>query len=173
MTSQTNEQALESAIEKHLTGTCLEELKVQGVSASQVSDRTELYRGGIGYCIGSPDDFNAKIATDEYRFWEFLETTQKEELARLQKQSGWKLRILGYLDRMIKKYGILRILRKGLDIDDVHFTLMYPLPLASSSESVKKNFERNQFSVTRQLRYSAENPYLPMRRNTKHMSDLP
>ena len=32
MTSQTNEQALESAIEKRLTGTSLEELKEQGYS---------------------------------------------------------------------------------------------------------------------------------------------
>ena len=58
---------------------------------------------------------------------------------------------------MIKKYGILRLLRKGLEVDDAHFTLLYVLPMASSSESVKKNFENNQFSVTRQLRYSISN----------------
>jgi type I restriction enzyme R subunit len=32
------------------------------------------------------------------------------------------------------------------------------LPLASSSETVKKNFESNEFSITRQLRYSIDNP---------------
>ena len=32
MHSQTNEQALEASIEKILTGTCLEEVKVQGIS---------------------------------------------------------------------------------------------------------------------------------------------
>ncbi len=50
------------------------------------------------------------------------------------------------------------LLKKGLEIDDAHFTLFYVLPLASSSEAVKKNFESNQFSVTRQLRYSIANP---------------
>jgi type I restriction enzyme, R subunit len=158
MPSQTNEQALEAAIEKRLTGTCLEELKSHVGDASMVEERSELYRGGNGYYIGSPADFNAKNAIDENRFWDFLINTQKEELAKLQKQTDWKLKILERLDRMIKKYGIIRIYRKGLDVDDAHFTLLYPLPLASSSETVKNNFESNQFSVTRQLRYSVENP---------------
>ena len=99
-----------------------------------------------------------RYAIDEYRFWDFLQTTQKEELAKLQKQSDWKLKILERLDRMIKKYGIIKMFRKGLDVDDAHFTLLYPLPLASSSDTVKKNFESNQFSVTRQVRYSIDNP---------------
>src|SRR5665213_199694 len=158
MPSQTNEQALESTIEKRLTGSCLEELKEEGIGLNMIAERVELYRAGNGYFIGSPTDFNAKIAIDEYRFWDFLQTTQKEELAKLQKQSDWKLKILERLDRMIKKYGIIRIFRKGLEVDDAHFTLLYPLPLASSSETVKNNFESNQFSVTRQVRYSLDNP---------------
>ncbi len=158
MPSQTNEQALESAIEKRLTGTCLEELVEQGINLDIASDHPEVYRSGNGYFIGSPNDFNPRYAIDEHRFWNFLETTQKKELAKLQKQSDWKLKILERLDRMIKKYGIIRLLKKGLEIDDARFTLFYVLPLASSSEQVKKNFESNQFSVTRQLRYSLVNP---------------
>jgi len=154
MSSQTNEAALEACIEKRLTGTTLEELKVD---SNTFADRNELYRGGNGYYIGYADDFNAKYAIDETRFWDFLQTTQKDELAKLQKQSDWKLKILERLDRMIKKYGILRLFRKGLEIDDAHFTIMYPMPLASSSETIKQNFDNNQFSVTRQLRYSLVN----------------
>jgi type I restriction enzyme R subunit len=154
--SKTNEQALESTIEKRLTGTCLEELKEQSIALSTLNERS-LYRAGNGYYIGVPDDFNAKYAIDETRFWNFLQTTQKDELAKLQKQSDWKLKILERLDRMIKKYGILRLFRKGLDVDDAHFTLLYPLPLASSSKTVIEHFESNQFSSTRQLRYSLTN----------------
>jgi type I restriction enzyme, R subunit len=153
MPSQTNEQALEAAIEKHLTGTCSEEMKLENAFA----DATAVYRSGVGYVVGSPQDFNAKYAIDEVRFWHFLEKTQKEELAKLQKQSDWKLKILERLDRMMKKYGILRLLRKGLEVDDAHFTLFYVLPLASSSDTIKKNFDTNMFSVTRQLRYSLTN----------------
>ena len=154
MPSQTNEQALESAIEKKLSGSCLEELKQQG----DVQERTEVYRSGNGYYMGYANDFNTKYAIDEVRFWHFLATTQAEELAKIQKQNDWKLKILDRLDRMIKKYGVVKLLRKGLDVDDAHFTLFYVLPLASSSQSVKDNFEHNEFSVTRQVRYSLTNP---------------
>ena len=58
MPSQTNEQALEASIEKRLTGSCLEELKAQSGLSNAIEERTELYRGGNGYYIGSPDDFN-------------------------------------------------------------------------------------------------------------------
>lgn len=154
MPSKTNEQALEQAIEKQLTGSSLEELKQMG----NVNERSESYRSGKGYYIGYASDFNAKYAIDEVRFWHFLETTQADELAKLQKQSDWELKIIERLDRLIKKYGLLRLLKKGLDVDDAHFTLFYVAPLASSSQSIKDNFELNEFSVTRQLRYSVSNP---------------
>ena len=157
MPSQTNEQALESAIEKHLTGSCLEELKAQQLTNANAQDTPSVYHGGKGYFMGFAHDFNTKYALDEARFWDFLEKTQKDELAKLQKQSDWKLKILERLDRMLKKYGIIRLLRKGLEVDDAHFTLLYSLPLASSSDTVKKRFDSNQFSVTRQVRYSLTN----------------
>ena len=159
MPSQTNEAALEATIEKQLTGICLEELKEQQLSLQTAQERKPLYGDvhGNGYYIGLPENFNAKYAIDELRFWDFLQSTQKEELAKLQKQTDWRLKILERLDRMVKKYGILRLFRKGLEVDDAHFTLLYPLPLASSSEVVKENFESNQFSATRQLRYSLTN----------------
>src|SRR5680860_21917 len=158
MHSQTNEQALESAIEKVLTGSCLEELKAGGTTIDSVNEEAEIYRTGKGYYIGQPANFNAKFALDEQFFWSFLQNTQKQELEKLQKQSDWKLKILNRFDRMIKKYGVLHLLRKGLEVDDAHFILFFQLPLASSSQRVKDNFESNRFSVTRQLRYSRDNP---------------
>jgi len=154
--SQTNERALEAAIEKHLTGTCLEELKATGMLGTIQEEETGRYRGGNGYYIGMPADFDAQYAIDERRFWNFLEQTQKEELDKLRKQQDWKRKVLERLDRLVKKYGILRVLRKGLEVDEAHFTLFYQLPLQSSSKSVKEKFESNQFSVTRQVRYSLE-----------------
>jgi type I restriction enzyme R subunit len=158
MTSKTNEQALEAAIEKHLTGTCLEELKGQGVANNVVNEDAALYKAGKGYYIGQPVNFNTQFAIDEQFFWSFLENTQKEELEKLQKQSDWKLKILNRFDRMIKKYGVLHLLKKGLEVDDANFTLFYQLPLASSSQTIKDRFEQNCFSITRQLRYSIDNP---------------
>jgi type I restriction enzyme R subunit len=158
MTSTTNERAFEAAIEKKLTGTCLEELKEAGIGFPLPEDRVSLYRSENGFHLGSPEYFSAPYAIDERRFWDFLETTQKEELAKLKKQPDWKRKILERLDRMIKKHGLLRIYRKGLEVDDAYFTLFYVLPLASSSDVAKERFDQNQFSVTRQVRYSEANP---------------
>lgn len=158
MYTQTNEQALEAAIEKQLTGTTLETIKAEGLTVDGVNESGEMYRAGNGYYVGQPSNFNAQFAIDELFFWQFLENTQKEELEKVQRQSDWKLKILNRLDRIIKRYGVLHILKKGLAIDDAHFTFFYVLPLASSSEAVKENFEKNIFSTTRQLRYSADNP---------------
>lgn len=161
MVSKTNEQALEAAIEKALTGTCLEELgngfNVVAEPQEIVSEPVELYRGGNGFYIGTANDYNAQYAIDELRFWHFLESTQKDELDKLKRTADWKLKIVERLDRMIKKYGLLRLLRKGLEVEDAHFTLLYQVPMASSSQAVKDNFEKNEFSVTRQVRYNAEN----------------
>ena len=158
MHSKTNEQALEAAIEKTLTGTCLEELKDNRTAINSVNENVALYQTGKGYCIGQAANFNAQFAIDEEFFWSFLESTQKEDLEKLQKQSDWKLKILNRYDRMVKKYGVLHLLKKGLEVDDAHFTLFYQNPLASSSQKVKDNFKNNRFSETRQVRYSLDNP---------------
>ncbi len=157
MPSQTNEQALESAIEKALTGFCLEDLKaqVQGIQETPAE-----YVSNNCFKAGSPNDFNAQYALDEHWFWQFLQNSQAEELERVQKNNpnDWQRKILERFDRLAKKHGILHLLKKGLSVDDAHFNLMYPAPLASSSEKVKLDFKSNIFSVTRQLRYSLVNP---------------
>ena len=151
--SKTNEQALEAAIEKALTGASLEEFK----SGANNQDPVQNY-GGLGYIMGHASDFNAHFALDETRFWHFLESTQKEELEKIKRSSDWKLKIMERYDRMVKKYGILKLLRKGLDVEDAHFTLFYQAPMASSSKTIKEHFALNEFSITRQIRYNQENP---------------
>lgn len=154
MVSQTNEQALEASIEKALTGQSQEEVK------SGVAESPGEYIGHNGFKRGSPSDFNAQYALDEHWFWQFLQNSQAEELERVQKNNpnDWQRKILERFDRLAKKHGILHLLKKGLSVDDAHFNLMYPAPLASSSEKVKLDFKSNIFSVTRQLRYSLVNP---------------
>ncbi len=147
MPSQTNELSFEQAIEKVLCGVTNEEQKEFG----ETSYPDKFY-------IGQNSDFNKEYALDEKRFWYFLETTQEEELNKLKRDSNYKLKIIQRLDRMIKKYGILKLLRKGLSVDDAHFTLFYVAPLASSGENIKKRFLSNEFSVTRQVTYSRANP---------------
>lgn len=155
MVSQTNEQALEAAIEKFLTGTCLEELKVvkEGNVPFSPDDKKS-----HGYQLGYPQDFKARYAIDDKFFWQFLQNTQPEELEKLQKSGAdWQRKVLERFDRLAKKHGLLQLLKKGLDVDDAHLHLMYPAPLASSSDKVQQNFAENIFSSTRQVRYSLAN----------------
>jgi type I restriction enzyme R subunit len=132
MPSQTNEAALEDTIERDLNA--------------------------AGFTSGSPGDFNRDVALDEVRFWHFLETTQPRELDKLRRQSDWKRIVLTRYDRVVKKYGILRLLRTGLKVNDAQLTLLYQPPLASSSQTVGDNFASNEWSLTRQLRYHRDRP---------------
>lgn len=54
---------------------------------------------------------------------------------------------------------VLYLLRKGLEVDNVHFTLRYMTALASSSQKVEKCFERTVLSVTHRYRFSTLNPH--------------
>jgi type I restriction enzyme R subunit len=152
LVSQTNEQSLEAVIERCLTGSCIED-------RSKVADGDDVPFGRHhGYQLGLPQDFNPHYALDTRRFWKFLEATQEQELDKLQKAGGdWQRKLLERFDRLIKKYGLLQLLKKGLSVDDAHFTLLYPAPLAGSSASVNKNFAANVFSSIRQVHYSPAN----------------
>lgn len=168
MVSKTNEQALESAIEKKLTGTCLEELKTTelgtegGVAGKKIEEIQVPFDTHHGYALGYHQDFNPRFAVDGKKFWGFLENTQEKEVEKLRRKSHgtdeWQRKILERLDRMIKTRGLLHLLKKGLGVDDAHFTLMYPSPLASSADRVKQQFKSNVFSSTRQVSYSLDNP---------------
>ena len=135
MFSKTNEEALESSIEKYLLD-------------------------NHGYIKGHSKDFNKEYAIDEIRLFDFLEISQKDELEKLKRDSDYKQKILYQLSKMISKYGVLKILKKGISIADANFTLFYPAPLISSGDETRKKFSQNQFSVTRQLTYSTQNPSL-------------
>lgn len=147
MVSNTREIALEQAIERHLAGASTEERDAGTVPTGP-------------YRIGNPSDFDATHALDTALFWEFLETTQGKQLEKLKTRnpSDWQAKILGQFDKLVKRHGILHILKKGLAVDDAVLTCMYPAPLASSAQTVHDNFAANIWSVTRQVRYSLANP---------------
>ena len=133
MVSQTNEAALESHIETGL-----------------VND---------GYRIGNQTDFDTEFAVDTRLFWEFLETTQPQELEKLKELHNWQRLVLERLNKKIKKDSVLAVLKKGLDIDDAHFTLLYRLPYNTLNKDVIASFNTNIFSVARQIHYSATDTF--------------
>ena len=107
-----------------------------------------------GCCIGNPADFDREFAIDGKLFWQFLEATQPKELAKLKDRPNWQRLLLERLNKKIKKDSVLAVLKKGLDIDDAHFDLLYRLPYNDLNPEVAANFAANVFSVTRQVHYS-------------------
>ena len=150
--SDTSELALEALIQRVFTGYDIDELKQQNISTDQ------LQLAGNGYYVGNPQDFNMQFAIDEVRLWHFIETTQKEEVEKLRKTINYRDKFISLLDRKIKKYGILHLLKTGIEVEDASFTLFYIAPIASSSQDVFNRFESNEFSVTRQIRYNSDKP---------------
>ncbi len=155
MVTQTNEQALEACIERALTGTSREQLKQDGFV---VTEAGAYYHGGHGYRLAESADFDQEFAVDRKQFWNFLELTQAEELAKVNDRPNWQRLILERLSRKIQKDCILKVLKGGLRIDDAKFTLLYSLPYNDINPEVAKHFEQNIFSVTRQVHYSQADP---------------
>ena len=161
MPTNTNETALEQTIEAALTGTTRERLaKAHTPTAPGQPAVAELDPGynHQGFRSRPAGSFDAAFALDQELFWEFLQATQPGELKKLQRSADWKLRILTRYDRMVKKHGILRLLRRGLKVEDARLTLFYQLPPENGSQTVRARFESNVFSVTRQVRYHVQNP---------------
>jgi type I restriction enzyme R subunit len=129
MVSQTNEKALEDLIQE-----CLIHQQ--------------------GYHLGENKDFNPQIAVDTAKLWQFLQTTQPEELDKLKYNPDWQKVVLDRIDRKIKRNSLLPLLKKGLDIDSAHLTLFYSQPYNDLNPEIQANFEQNIFSVTRQIHFS-------------------
>ncbi len=135
MVSQTNEKALEDLIGNSLLNSA-------------------------GYHQGSNQDFDRAFAIDTAKLWQFLETTQAEELEKLKDRPNWQRMILERIDRKIKKNGVLSLLKKGLSLDDAQLTLFYSQPYNDLNPQIQANFEKNIFSITRQLHFSTTEPTL-------------
>ena len=151
-TSKTNEQAFEALIERALVGTTIEERKETGQTDVDAQCPSESQ-----YYWGLPGDFDKKVALDHRRLWSFLEATQKEELDKYV-GNDLKADIEKQIDSDIKTFGIIQLLRKGVEINNIKLTLFYPKPSAADSELSKKQYATNQFSVTRQQTFSIQHP---------------
>jgi type I restriction enzyme R subunit len=153
MTSSTSEAALEALIERHLTGG--ESFPKEPENARPDEQQGDYHSGrGQGFVRGTSADFNADFALDEKKLWQFLESTQADELKKLHYRPDWKRQVVERLHRKLKKDGILSLLKKGLDVDAVHLDLFYRLPYNQLNPEVVQRFEANVFSVTRQVYYS-------------------
>ena len=116
-----------------------------------------------GFELGNTAEYNKEYAIDEGRLFRFLESSQSKKLAELHlKESPLeKKRFLEQLDKKLKSDGVIDILRKGLKYRHLHFDMMFVRPSPQNPDA-REDYEKNIFSVTRQLQYSVFNPKLAL-----------
>lgn len=132
--------------------------KLTNFSEKELEDHIVTALTANGYQQGNPANFDKIQAIDSHYFWQFLHNSQQIALDTIAKHNpDWQKTIIHRLNNTIKKYGILHILKKGLDVDNANLTFLYPKPLASSSQIARDNYRQNIFTVTRQVRYSQHN----------------
>ena len=152
--SKTNEQAFEALIEKALVGSTHEER----TAACQIVVDAQTPAGNQ-YYWGQPKDFDKKLALDLRRLWAFLDTTQQDMLNEY-KGKDLKTALPKQIARDIETFGVIKVLREGVDVDNIHVSLFYPKPSAADSETSKQKYAQNQFSLTRQQTFSVAYPGL-------------
>lgn len=134
MHTDTTEKGFEDLITKHLTET-------------------------NGYELGSASEYNREKAIDEGRLFRFLESTQGEKLNQYnilndeKKRNELTQRIKNEIDRC----GIIDVLKNGVDFYPAGSIQLYKFLPSEKNQNAKLEFEKNIFSVTRQLKYSESN----------------
>ena len=110
-----------------------------------------------GYEQGTNADYNREYAVDETRLFRFLQDTQPDALEKLGvfKSALKKKQFLNRLQGEIAKRGIINVLRNGVKIYPANLIMFYLTPTENNTKA-KEMFEKNIFSVTRQLQYSMD-----------------
>ena len=109
-----------------------------------------------GWLPGDPQDYQPSHCIDLSRLYAFLQATQPETATSLSldADSTTRRRFLDRLKREIGNRGIIDVLRKGIHHGPNEITLFYGTPTPGNTLA-EERYKQNQFSVTRQLRYSA------------------
>ncbi|STP12960.1 Type I restriction-modification system,restriction subunit R [Helicobacter mustelae] len=112
-----------------------------------------------GYTKARDVDYDKSLCLDCGLLLRFLKETQGERLRELQKRIGanYEDTLLKRISSQIKEKGILKALRSSCEANGVKFSLAYPKPNTNANEDAIENYQKNIFSITRQLHYSQAN----------------
>lgn len=106
------------------------------------------------YSPGNSTDYHRTYCLDTAKLSQFLHNTQPEKLAEISNYHGArKKKLYERFHRQIEEKSIVNILRQGIKTGETHLELYYQLPNSQLNRDTIQNYQRNIFSVTRQLRY--------------------
>lgn len=151
--TDTSERGLERLICTALTGSLCD--PGTEAAADQVGERPAAY--GVGWIPGTPTDYDREYCVDLAQLGAFLRETQPEaaESLALDQDGPTRRKFLARLQGEISRRGTIDVLRHGIKHGPHHIDLFYGTP-SPGNEKARELFEKNRFSVTRQLRYSRD-----------------
>jgi len=110
-----------------------------------------------GFEQGITKDYNREHAVDTTRLFRFLNATQSQKVKELGIHNSQleTAKFLSSLSAKLKKDGVIKVLRGGMRYK--HRTLELYKPTAiDGNETAAADYDKNIFSVTRQLRYVSD-----------------
>ena len=110
-----------------------------------------------GYEEGTNADYNKEYAIDETRLFHFLQDTQPTEIEKLGvfRSEVKKRQFMNRLQGELAKRGIIDVLRNGIKVYPANLIMFYMTP-SENTPKAQALYQKNIFSVTRQLRYSVD-----------------
>ena len=117
----------------------------------------EYLRDHNGYEQGQSSDFDREYTLDPDRVERFIRATQPEKVEQTMcfAVDSQKKNFFRRLSEKIAQDGITNVLRKGFRFNGLLFDLYYPIP-SEMNPSALDFYQKNIFSVTRQLHHSAQ-----------------
>ncbi|EPH5217155.1 type I restriction endonuclease subunit R [Campylobacter upsaliensis] len=110
-----------------------------------------------GYIKRESKDYDKSLCMDKELFERFLQSTQAKALQELEKRNIKEQALLKRVASQISEKGILKALQSHIEIMGVKLFLAYPKPNSSDNPQALENYEKNIFSITRQLYFSEKN----------------
>lgn len=156
MPSDLSEKGLETLICRSLTGNdCLPKHSATEIEYPSL-EPIPTY-GGSGWQSGYPTDYDREYCVDLTQLTLFLSETQPKlvDALALYEDGPTRRKFLARLQGEISKKGIIHVLRHGLDHGAFQIDLFYGTP-SPGNKIAQEHFEKNRFTVTRQLRYSRD-----------------
>jgi len=89
---------------------------------------------------------------------EFLQNTQPEKLTELQSQyhTAWKEEFQNHFKQALATKQLFQVLQDGIDVNTLHFDLLYFKPNKESNTNQNELYKKNRFTAIRQWTFGSE-----------------
>ena len=122
-------------------------------------DHIEAHLNQSGYRTRRTVHYNKRLCLIHSETLRFIQETQPNEYQKLERQYGTETpaKLLDRVSKQIERRGVLDVLRNGVKDRGCHFNLTYFRPSSGMNPDHQELYDKNRFSLIRQLRYSQKN----------------